>query len=77
MTIIEPTRNDRCTVLPRTIGCTVPPGNERNMNPGGLQTRLDIAQSSAMIHALRKAEADGLIINWTALAASIRMTCWS
>jgi hypothetical protein len=75
--MFEPTRNDRCSELPRTIGCTVPPGNERNMNPGGLQTRLDSAQSSAMMHALRKAAADGLIINYDALGATIRMTCWT
>jgi len=75
--MFEPTRNDRCNELPRTIGCTVPRGNERNMHPGGLQTRLDSTQSSDMMHALRKAEADGLIINWTALAATLRLTCWS
>ena len=74
--MFEPTRSDRCSELPRTIGCTVPPGNERNMNPGGLQIRLDSAQSSAMIHALRKAAADGLIINYDALAATLRLTCW-
>ncbi len=74
--MIEPTRNDRCSELPRTIGCTVPPGNERNMNPGGMQTRLDSFQSSAMMHAVRKAELDGLIINRNALAAALRLTCW-
>lgn len=74
--MIEPSRNDRCTDLPITTGCTVPPGNERNMHPGGLQTRLDSAQSSAMMNALRKAEADGLIINYDALAAALRLTCW-
>jgi hypothetical protein len=72
MTImIEPTRNDRCNDLPRTIGCT----GHRLHNPGDTRYHLDPVKSAAIMGILN--DCHHTLTDLIALGNVVRLTCWS
>ena len=71
--MIEPSRNDRCIELPRTIGCT----GTSAVNSPDSRIHLDGVDSVNIIRGARKASDEGAIINWAALSNVMRLTCWA